>query len=287
MSDNKLEKHFRDKIDGHISPIDSDALWNDIQKKRPNNEAFGMKRIILSLLVGLLLIGGICCYVSHSKKSAKTKPSPSANLNLNPITNSDQNSTSDTKNRNPESTNSKNDKETNLENNINQTSKIAKTNDKVRLENQKSISNSTNTTKDAYKTTTKEIHDKSDLFNMQNKSDSNTIQRVDVKLKTNKTEFNNTNSTTKNLNQKASGVEKNILPLTENSGEIDNKIDPNLIAKRSTWLTDKIALLDLSLLHFDIEQPSLKEILSVQTKSIFIIEKSSNLKFSFSVHLYA
>ncbi len=34
MQESQLEKHIKNKVDGHISPIDADALWSDIQKKR-------------------------------------------------------------------------------------------------------------------------------------------------------------------------------------------------------------------------------------------------------------
>ncbi len=55
MSDSKLERQFREKIDGHVSPIDPDALWKDIQLKQ-NDGRRSYKWIYLSLLVGTALI---------------------------------------------------------------------------------------------------------------------------------------------------------------------------------------------------------------------------------------
>ena len=68
MSDSKLEQKFKDKLDGHISPIDTDSLWSDIQEKQ-DGPANPNKWIYTSLflLIGIVVI----CFLYTNSNNSK------------------------------------------------------------------------------------------------------------------------------------------------------------------------------------------------------------------------
>jgi len=93
MPDSQLEKHIKDKVGGHISPIDADALWNDIQKKR--KKPFPYWKVSGSLMVLLLLVGGVAFYLltdSRNKQNFDTGKTATENIQSSSTVNSENSS---------------------------------------------------------------------------------------------------------------------------------------------------------------------------------------------------
>ncbi len=72
MSDHKLEDQFKEKLDGYVSPIDADALWNDMHKK--DKKRFPLWWIFGSLAL-LLTVGIIYINSQDNYLAKKTNPS--------------------------------------------------------------------------------------------------------------------------------------------------------------------------------------------------------------------
>ena len=280
MSDDKLEKEFRNKIDGHISEIDSDALWANLQEKRGVNKPSGKNKVIWVLL-GLVLIGGIYCTISNldNNSTYNTNSTSKVPSILDPnVGSSSSNSVKDSKTLNSNSSE--------LQNSIsieNKKTDLGQSNNKTEVADQNSISTSVTTiqTENFYKGETFNINNIDRRHHPQHSVTSNKIQKESSKQEVNKFKINTSNPSLDKSKLKASEEKINFIKESEqNNSRTDSTL---IIADNASWLTDKILSLDPNMLEYNIDQPYLKKIPTVTNKkrSKFELGASFNYEYAF------
>jgi hypothetical protein len=284
MSDHKLEKEFREKIDGHISPIDSDALWSDIQKKRGQEQPSRKKRIIWALL-GLLLICGIYCTISNLDTDSNFSLNPNSTTNTNSISDSKINSTTNKSANNSKSLESNNSEKKNTISSKNEKSSLTQANDKTELLDQtlKSTSGTSIQAKQSYSTSPINFNNSDAHLNTQSIPISYLIQKDDITQDGSSFKINGTNSELNKTELNISKDDKAKIDKIEKTKHNKTGVNKKLIADNTSWLTKEIPFLEVDLMKNDIEQPSLKRIPAIANKrnSNFEIGASFNYEYAF------
>ena len=284
MSNDKLEKEFREKIDGHISPIDSDALWSDIQKKRGVEQPSRKKRIIWALL-GLLLICGTYCAISNLDSNSHASLNPDSTRSTNSISDSNNESLSNKKVYYSKGIKSNNRDNKNTVSSENKKSDSTQANDKTELldQTQKSISSTSIQAKQNYTASPIKFNISDTHQNTPWSPASKFSQKENITQDGSSFKIHAPNS---GLNKKELKISKDEKSKTDSNKEVNQstkEIDKKLIADNASWLTEEVPFLEVSLLKNNIEKPSLKKIPAVTNKrsSNFEIGASFNYEYAF------
>ncbi len=282
MSDHKLEKEFREKLDGHISPIDSDALWADLQEKRGVKKPTRRKRVIWTLL-GLLLLGGIYCTISnlntrhHTKKNTNV-PWSTSSISESNIKTSSTKSTNDSKSQHSIPNEIEGSKVIHSE-----SSEVVPSKDKTQVvePDTKSILDISTPTTQNYNVSSSNINHSDEHINQHWSPNSNMILQEHIKQDGSVFKINGTNTGLKKTESNIMEDEQTKADDVDKTKQYNVTINKNIIAENTSWLTNKIPLLGLSLVNNDIEQPHLKRIPSDLGISKFEIGASFNYEYAF------
>ena len=250
MSDHKLEDKFREKLDGYVSPIDADALWNDMQPDE--RKKYPLWWFFLSF--ALITVAGLFLHTTFTK-GQEDKISEANELSI------IENRTTKKDHKTVEVTPTNNDFNVNAENELKQKST---SNTKIVKSETESISQKrNNNTKDLNRrsvtnefqsnnTTTNKIENQN-TFRTKSIPNENNIQDSNLNINSN-LESSHSGSSPLGPMEENAKLKNEILENDKNVEKKDDKESKELVLN----MASKIESSKLTQFEFSIEEPTYK-----------------------------